>query len=136
MFLTTNRISTFDAAFKSRIHVAIKYSGLSASSRRDVWKTFANKASPNSALQWMDDCFLNTISAKELNGRQIKNVVRTAHAMAVSSNEAISTKHIESAIKILEDFERDFEEDTAADAAWMGGHVCGREPKRRRLNQD
>jgi AAA+ superfamily predicted ATPase len=136
MFLTTNRISTFDAAFKSRFHVAIKYRALSASSRRDFWKTFARKASPNSAIQWMDDSFLDTLSAKDLNGRQIKNIVRTAHAMAVSSNEAIGAKHIESAMEILEEFERDFEEDAAADADRMGGHGMldsSRGPKRRRL---
>lgn len=110
MFLTTNRISTFDAAFKSRIHVAIKYRALSASTRCDVWKTFARKASPNSAIQWMDEQFLHTLSAKDLNGRHIKNIMRTANALAVSSNETIGQKHVESAMAILEEFERDFEE--------------------------
>jgi AAA+ superfamily predicted ATPase len=137
MFLTTNRISTFDAAFKSRIHVAIKYRALSASSRRDVWKTFARKASPNSAIHWMDDQFVDTLSAKDLNGRQIKNIMRTADALAVSSNETIGKRHVETAIGILEEFERDFEEDAAADPGRMGGHGMleySRGPKRRRVD--
>jgi len=135
MFLTTNRIGTFDAAFKSRIHVSIKYRALSASSRRDVWKTFARKASPSAVIEWMDDHFLDTISAKDFNGRQIKNIVRTAHALAVSANEAIGPKHIENAIQVLEDFEKDFEEDAAADAGMSGLDMqeYSRDPKRRRL---
>ena len=48
--------------------------------------------------------------------------MRTAHAMAICSNEAIGVKHVESAMRILEEFERDFEEDAAVDADWMGGH--------------
>jgi AAA+ superfamily predicted ATPase len=137
MFLTTNRISTFDAAFKSRIHIAIKYRALSTASRRDVWKTFAKKASPNSAFQGMDDRFLDTISAKDLNGRQIKNIVRTAHAIAISSNEKLATKHIESAMEIFEEFERDFDDYGAVDADLIGGLdmlTSRRDPKRRRLN--
>jgi AAA+ superfamily predicted ATPase len=137
MFLTTNRISTFDAAFKSRIHIAIKYRALSTASRRDVWKTFAKKASPNSAIQGMDDRFLDTISAKDLNGRQIKNIVRTAHAIAISSNEKLATKHIESAMEIFEEFERDFDDYGAVDTDLIGGLdmlTSRRDPKRRRLN--
>lgn len=116
MFLTTNRISSFDRAFKSRIHVAIKYPELAASARRDLWRTLAMNTAANTSVERMDDRFLDTISAKNLNGRQIKNIVRTAQAMAISSNEPIGRSHIETALKILEDFEVDFEENAAQDA--------------------
>lgn len=40
MFLTTNRVQAFDAAFQSRIHISIDYPELDAKSRRQVWVTF------------------------------------------------------------------------------------------------
>lgn len=43
MFLTTNRVQTFDAAFQSRIHISIEYPELDAKSRRKVWKSFLDQ---------------------------------------------------------------------------------------------
>lgn len=40
MFLTTNRVQTFDPAFQSRIHISIDYPQLSIESRRTVWENF------------------------------------------------------------------------------------------------
>ena len=40
MFLTTNRVQTFDAAFQSRIHISIEYPELDAKSRKQVWTSF------------------------------------------------------------------------------------------------
>ena len=40
MFLTTNRVSDFDPAFESRIHVSLEYPNLGAKSRRAVWASF------------------------------------------------------------------------------------------------
>ena len=113
MFLTTNRIGSFDAAFKSRIHLAIKYPPLSHASRRDLWKTFIFRAAPESDLDWVNMGSLERLANKELNGRQIKNTVRTAHALAVSQNESIKFAHINLALRAMEAFELDFAEDTA-----------------------
>ncbi|KAF2151737.1 P-loop containing nucleoside triphosphate hydrolase protein [Myriangium duriaei CBS 260.36] len=40
MFLTTNRVHTFDQAFQSRIHISLDYPELSIESRKQVWKNF------------------------------------------------------------------------------------------------
>ena len=40
MFLTTNRVQTFDAAFQSRIHISLKYPELDTASRKSVWQNF------------------------------------------------------------------------------------------------
>ena len=45
LFLTTNRMGTFDAAFKSRIHLAIRYYPLSFETRRDLWRSFISSTS-------------------------------------------------------------------------------------------
>ncbi|KMU78442.1 hypothetical protein CISG_07446 [Coccidioides immitis RMSCC 3703] len=115
MFLTTNRISSFDTAFKSRIHMSIKYYGLTPSSRRDLWMTFAKKASSLSndseTLAWMDDQYLDMLGEKALNGREIKNLMQTAHAMAVSEGAPIGRKYVDKASKVQEELEHDFTED-------------------------
>lgn len=107
MFLTTNRISSFDPAFKSRIHLAIKYPPLSMTSRRDLWKLFILRGGPQTPPQWMTDQFLDRLAVEELNGRQIKNIVRTACAIAVGNNTDMNQKHIAMGLKAIKTFEAD-----------------------------
>ncbi|OCK72941.1 P-loop containing nucleoside triphosphate hydrolase protein [Lepidopterella palustris CBS 459.81] len=40
MFLTTNRVSSFDEAIQNRIHFALKYNDLNEAAREKVWKLF------------------------------------------------------------------------------------------------
>lgn len=37
LFLTTNRVETFDEAFQSRIHMGIRYENLTAKARKKIW---------------------------------------------------------------------------------------------------
>ena len=48
MFFITNRITVFNAAIQSRIHLALKYNKLKRPVRKQVWKTFLKQA--NAAL--------------------------------------------------------------------------------------
>ncbi|KAL3298182.1 P-loop containing nucleoside triphosphate hydrolase protein [Colletotrichum asianum] len=43
LFLTTNRVGSFDDAFISRIHIQLYYPDFSDEERQKVWKTFINK---------------------------------------------------------------------------------------------
>ncbi|KAL1625429.1 hypothetical protein SLS54_003521 [Diplodia seriata] len=43
LFLTTNRVGTFDEAFISRINITIYYRSFSHKQRTEVWETFFNK---------------------------------------------------------------------------------------------
>jgi hypothetical protein len=83
MILTTNRVQTIDAAFKSRIHLSFTYPPLSAKSRSGLWETFIVKGAAEQRPRWLDAKFLKEISEEEVNGREIKNIVRVAHALAV-----------------------------------------------------
>jgi AAA+ superfamily predicted ATPase len=107
MFLTTNRVSSFDPAFKSRIHLAIKYPSLSSQSRRNLWKMFIMRGAPEHPPPWMTEQFLDRLAAEELNGRQIKNIVRTACAIAISNGSEMTTKHIAMGLKAIMTFEAD-----------------------------
>lgn len=49
----------------------------------------------------------NTLARYSLNGRQIKNTVRTAQALAVNKGEPLGMRHIREYLDVLMSFERD-----------------------------
>lgn len=102
LFLTSNRVDTFDDAFKSRIHVPLKYTGLDASSRKQIWQNFLSKADGG-----VDDETLEKLAVHDLNGRQIKGIVRTATSLARYDNKKLDHEILEQVIGIQMDFERD-----------------------------
>lgn len=79
LFLTTNRVGTFDDAFMSRIHVVIAYDNLGPSERGRIWKQFFAKLSEDRqdivitsrAKKWVlkDDAMVKI----DWNGREIRN---------------------------------------------------------------
>jgi hypothetical protein len=109
LFLTTNRVSAFDAAFISRIHLAIYYPPLARSSRSALLYTFLGKISQKSAEALRCDGSLKAIAKEKLNGRQIKNVVRAAGALARGDSTAdgnIHRRHLETALQPMRLFNR------------------------------
>jgi len=80
IFLTTNHISRLDAAFKSRIAVALKYPDLDESAREEIWGRFVNMAGV-AVIEESTHCEgnvsiitkleLRKLAAKELNGRYL-----------------------------------------------------------------
>ncbi|KAK4199253.1 P-loop containing nucleoside triphosphate hydrolase protein [Triangularia verruculosa] len=109
LFLTTNRIGVFDKAFKSRIHLAIHFPPLSFDIRLSLWDAFISKASSESAQVLGRSGSLTQLAMEELNGRQIKNIVRTAFALAVSEGTTIQLEHITMALDAMKAFEDDFD---------------------------
>ena len=67
MFLTTNRVSEFDAAILSRIHLMFKYDDLNKAARRQIWGHFLNRAGPTKVKPKE----LELLVDRELNGRQV-----------------------------------------------------------------
>lgn len=97
LFLTTNRVKQIDGAFHSRIHVSLHYPSLSAFGRRQIWKAFAGH---------LEDAELDSLAQVELNGRQIKNVLKTAQLLAKRGNDAegkVRLSHIRSILAIEKD---------------------------------
>ena len=134
MFLTTNRIGSFDDAFKSRIHLAVMYPALSLTSRKNLWDMFLRKASPGSSLEWLNPESLERIANEDLNGRQIKNTARTAATLAAAEGSALRFAHIETALKATQAFEPTLAADAAKPQAEGAGCTCGNGLKRRRID--
>ncbi|KAF5625509.1 AAA family ATPase [Fusarium sp. NRRL 25303] len=97
MFLTTNRVSAFDPAFESRIHLTIHYPNLDYTSRLHIWKTFVNIGDDESSLSEDE---LGELASVELNGRQIKNVVKTARLLATHEKTQLAMSHISTILRI------------------------------------
>ncbi|EHK97647.1 P-loop containing nucleoside triphosphate hydrolase [Glarea lozoyensis ATCC 20868] len=97
LFLTSNRVEDMDAAFESRIHLSLQYSDLSFESRRQVWLTFVDGSDHND--NFTDDQ-IDALAELELNGRQIKNIIKTAQLLATSKAEVLNFQHVQVITKL------------------------------------
>ncbi|KAK7548787.1 putative AAA family ATPase [Phyllosticta citricarpa] len=109
LFLTTNRVETFDDAFQSRTHMGLRYEDLGHHAKREIWKMFLKKVEEMDGME-MDEFEAddyNALARKDMNGRQIKNAVRTAQALAVNEQSKLSMSHIRRVLDVAASFERD-----------------------------
>ncbi|OIW30130.1 AAA family ATPase [Coniochaeta ligniaria NRRL 30616] len=108
LFMTTNRVATFDDAFKSRIHVPLKYGQLPASSRVKVWKNFLAKLEVEGGID-IDEEGYRKLAEGKLNGRQIKNVVRTAKSLASYKKRKLDQEQLQQVMDIQMAFEEELD---------------------------
>ena len=71
LFLTTNRVSQFDAAILSRIHLMLRYDDLTKHARTQVWRNFLSSAITSSGDADVTDKELEELACYKLNGRQV-----------------------------------------------------------------
>ena len=103
LFLTSNRISSFDDAFKSRIHVPLQFEPLDIAARKQVWSAFLVKADGQHQLSMGD---IEILAKEDLNGRQIKSVIRTAKSLAQFQRRTLDISQLQQVIKIHKDFDK------------------------------
>ncbi|KAJ5460298.1 uncharacterized protein N7458_001850 [Penicillium daleae] len=92
LFLTTNRAEQIDPAFESRIHLSLNYKELDSTSRRHIWRQFLGR-SPNTTA--FSDEELDQLAVPQLNGRQVKNTIKTASLLAWSQQKELGFQHIQ-----------------------------------------
>jgi hypothetical protein len=127
MILTTNRITSLDIAVQSRIHLAIRYDDLSEDYKAEIFHMFLDQLDEQepesikdrkSINDWVDE----SGRLAKLNGRQIRNVVSSALALARSEEEVklnhgddrLTVKHIKRVVRITHDFQEQLEAITIA----------------------
>jgi hypothetical protein len=75
LFLTTNRVETFDEAFQSRIHMGIRYENLQPKARKKIWQHHVGKveamADKSKAMKLFSDADFDELSKRNMNGRQV-----------------------------------------------------------------
>ncbi|KAF1354235.1 hypothetical protein EJ07DRAFT_64239, partial [Lizonia empirigonia] len=121
LFLTTNRVETFDEAFQSRIHMGIRYENLKPPARKKIWQHHVGKVEKmakqesegdldkekaNKIKPFKDSDF-DELSKKNMNGRQIKNTVKTGQSIALSEKASFSMEHIKRVLEVAEAFADD-----------------------------
>ncbi|KAK0762259.1 hypothetical protein N5P37_005064 [Trichoderma harzianum] len=118
LFLTTNRVRSFDTAFLSRIHVALHYKNLGDEERERIWTHNFDRLDRDSrgkirvAIAAREFVWSSQeVRALKWNGREIRNAMQTALALAESdSNEeglqtiTIGEKHIRAVVKMSKGF--------------------------------
>lgn len=100
LFMTTNRVEAFDKAFQSRIHLRVNYPPLDAAARRSVWRNFLGLARRETRVGEKE---LDELAAVELNGREIKNVVKTAQLLAARQRGPLTVEHIRTVLRATQD---------------------------------
>jgi len=85
LFLTSNRIESLDPAFQTRITLALHYEPLDLEGRMQVWENLLLKSG-----KILDSLDLKVLAEPVLNGREIKNALRLAMALAADEGGALS----------------------------------------------
>lgn len=99
MFLTTNRAENIDPAFESRIHISVQYPELTTPSRRQIWQQFISESN----IRSFSETELNQVAGLDLNGRQIKNVLKAAHLLAKEEECGLNYNHVRIVLNLRAD---------------------------------
>jgi len=73
MILTTNRVSHFDPAALSRIHLKVKYDDLKSKARCEVWGHCLARAGTSYGAARVSADELERLSNAHLNGREVRS---------------------------------------------------------------
>lgn len=91
LFLTTNRVKNIDQAFYSRISIGLRFGEATLDKRKSIWTNLTTSA----GVMGLD---LDALAKHELNGRQIKNVIKLAMKLARAKGAAVDNALIDSVI--------------------------------------
>ncbi|KAK4213819.1 hypothetical protein QBC37DRAFT_285202 [Rhypophila decipiens] len=123
LFLTTNRPGTIDEAFKSRIHVSLRYPGIDLQSTRQMWENILHRLEKENEtaeitvhfkkpilLKFAEQHYKKRVASQSCwNGRQIRNAFQTALALGHAARQnmlrgrGITTEDLEQMEREMDD---------------------------------
>lgn len=131
LILTSNRVGIFDEAFRSRIQLSLKYNKLDEGQRQQIWRNFVerldNQKNNPATLLGSDGAMeaavtgakprigvntkeisdhITALAKRELNGRQIRNIISTARKLATYRNQPLCYEHLQKVIDEADKFEK------------------------------
>ena len=109
LVLTSNRVGTFDEAFKSRIQLALHYPSLGPYQRLRIWENFIDRLE-----SFKDDSIdiadlrdnLDALKEEKMNGRQIRNAITTARQYAQWKGKTLTYEHLRDVIDVAGRFDK------------------------------
>ena len=140
LILTSNRIGTFDEAFKSRVQLSLHYPPLNRENRLRVWENFVALIEDGSDKSKFSEIRqrLNSLASHKLNGRQIRNTMNTARQLAQFRDQPFGYKHLDQAIQNVLEFEKYVTtlHDDQTDEEYAEMHGIRHSNKKRKLEND
>jgi SpoVK/Ycf46/Vps4 family AAA+-type ATPase len=108
IFLTTNLYETIDTAFRSRVNIHLLFNPLPPASRLLLWQKFIERLPPSEveggeARRTIDGLVeedFKELAKWELNGREIKNAIKTVKSWCDVKGYEIDLLRLESGIKV------------------------------------
>ncbi|KAJ2996046.1 hypothetical protein NUW58_g1095 [Xylaria curta] len=111
IFLTTNRVETFDWAMKSRIYLALRFLSPGATVRQQMW-TQALRAIPAEELGVGDvSQAVEILADRHLNGREIYSTLNTARTIATFEHKKLLLEYIQKVLKVRDSFDKKLTEE-------------------------
>ncbi|KAI8631671.1 hypothetical protein F5Y19DRAFT_473352 [Xylariaceae sp. FL1651] len=109
LILTSNRVGTFDEAFKSRIQLALHYPTLGPFQRQQIWQNFIERLEglKEESID-VDDLrdHIEDLKDEEMNGRQIRNTITTARQYAKWKGETLTYAKLKDVIEVAGRFDK------------------------------
>ena len=110
LVLTSNRVGTFDEAFKSRIQLALHYPVLGPYQRLRIWENFINRLESFGDDDKVDIAdlrdHLEDLKEEKMNGRQIRNAITTARQYAEWKGSVLNYQHLSDVIEVSGRFDK------------------------------
>ncbi|KAL2219587.1 P-loop containing nucleoside triphosphate hydrolase protein [Thermoascus aurantiacus ATCC 26904] len=120
LFLTTNRVGSFDPAFSSRIHIQLHYPVLDDHVREEIWDNNFRKLREDAQMGGREIEYdydakeyvkhSSDVKALGWNGRELRNAFQTAVALAVyeagnnKSKPILQEKHLKQVVRMSKAF--------------------------------
>ncbi|KAH6682238.1 P-loop containing nucleoside triphosphate hydrolase protein [Plectosphaerella plurivora] len=115
VFLTTNRLASFDAAMKSRVHLSLRFAPPGVETRRRIWRQnlAAVPAEETSIGEGAAvDEATEILLQYDLNGREICNALNTARTIARFEGVPLGVPHVQRVLKVRTTFDKHLVEET------------------------
>jgi len=86
-------MASLDYAFQSRVDLFLPYTDLTAAARRRVWEDFIEQAGGSSKFE-VSSGDLDRLAESKLNGREIKNLIKSAHLLSLKDSAKIGLERL------------------------------------------
>jgi hypothetical protein len=108
LIMTSNRVGTFDEAFKSRIQVSLHYEDHTMTARRAIWRNFIRMLEDSGADVNISnlEAHIDELAEQEMNGRQIRNAMTTGRQLALHRKQRFDWEHLEQALMTAKAFDQ------------------------------
>lgn len=110
LILTTNRVGTFDEAFKSRIQLSLRYERLQRHQRKQIWLNFMShlqELGEQERINFNDiELNIDELAEYPMNGRQIRNSITTGRQLAKYQQVKMGFSHLKRTIILAGKFDK------------------------------